>query len=303
MSRVHRQADATSLEFRPSSSPSSPGLLTPMHQPRKKARESTNAAVSFASSLKSLLLHLICALGLASAFWVAFNSYSLTLIKNSAQTSLLFGYVIEASVVILVYSLLRRNPDQCSYVKAIVRGLLGLFAEGRQEPVASYVDFMEIDDGAPGVALYKDSSLVSSHVSLHGIYPFSSYVPPVLFCSSVYSVRLQRFLTFFIVKLLSRFLQFVPAASVFGSSWTDWHRIFAQTKPIGSTDFMICFPAHGAVLGAWFGAWPMPLDWERPWQEWPICVTYGAIFGYLLGLVVSFGFVVYHNQRQHGKGD
>lgn len=29
---------------------------------------------------------------------------------------------------------------------------------------------------------------------------------------------------------------------------------------------MICLPAHGAVIGAWFGAWPMPLDWERPWQ-------------------------------------
>lgn len=29
---------------------------------------------------------------------------------------------------------------------------------------------------------------------------------------------------------------------------------------------MISLPAHGAVIGAWFGAWPMPLDWERPWQ-------------------------------------
>ncbi|KAL0415457.1 UNVERIFIED_CONTAM: hypothetical protein Slati_3377600 [Sesamum latifolium] len=127
MSQVHRQADTSCLKFRSSSSPSSPVLLQPMHQPRKKAPESTNAAVAFASSLKSLLLHLICALGLASAFWVAFNCYSLTLIQNSAQT-LLVVWAIEASVVILVYSLLRRNPDQCSYVKAIVRGLLGLLA-------------------------------------------------------------------------------------------------------------------------------------------------------------------------------
>ena len=29
---------------------------------------------------------------------------------------------------------------------------------------------------------------------------------------------------------------------------------------------MICLPAYAAVIGAWFGAWPMPLDWERPWQ-------------------------------------
>ncbi|GFP93847.1 phosphatidylinositol-glycan biosynthesis class f protein [Phtheirospermum japonicum] len=97
---------------------------------------------------------------------------------------------------------------------------------------------------------------------------------------------------------------FVPAASVYGSSWTDWHRVFAHTKPVGSTDFIICLPAHGAVIGSWFGAWPMPLDWERPWQEWPVCVTYGAILGYLVGMVVSSGFIiVFNNRRHHGKGD
>ncbi|KAL6584992.1 hypothetical protein OROMI_004281 [Orobanche minor] len=103
-------------------------------------------------------------------------------------------------------------------------------------------------------------------------------------------------------SLLMSLFTFAPAVSVYGSSWTDWHRIFAHTKPVGSTDFMICLPAHGAVIGACFGAWPMPLDWERPWQEWPVCVTYGAILGYLVGMVVSFGFIVF-NIRHHRKGD
>jgi hypothetical protein len=31
-------------------------------------------------------------------------------------------------------------------------------------------------------------------------------------------------------------------------------------------NYMISAPCHGAVLGAWLGGWPMPLDWERPWQ-------------------------------------
>ncbi|XP_011073295.2 phosphatidylinositol-glycan biosynthesis class F protein [Sesamum indicum] len=258
MSQVGGQTETSRLEFGSSSSPSSSILLQPMNHPRKKAPESTDAAVPFASSLKLLLLHLICALGLPSAFWVAFNSYSLSLIQNSAQT-LLVVWAIEASVVILVYSLLRRNPDQCSNVKAIVRGLLGLLAGALVNALGAIVL------GAP--------------------------------------VGIQHFTKTIHWSLLMSVFTFVPAASVFGSSWTDWHRIFAQTKPIGSTDFMICFPAHGAVIGAWFGAWPMPLDWERPWQEWPICVTYGAIFGYLLGLVVSFGFVVYNNQRKHAKGE
>nr|GMC68973.1 phosphatidylinositol-glycan biosynthesis class F protein [Ipomoea batatas] len=99
------------------------------------------------------------------------------------------------------------------------------------------------------------------------------------------------------------FQYFVPAATVFGSSWTDWHRIFAQTKPAKNIDYMVFFPAHGAIIGAWFGAWPMPLDWERPWQEWPICVTYGAMAGYLVGMAVSMGFILFHNRPQHIKGE
>ncbi|CAN4086489.1 unnamed protein product [Withania somnifera] len=85
----------------------------------------------------------------------------------------------------------------------------------------------------------------------------------------------------------------LPAATVLGA-------------PVGfeaneSTDCMICLPARGAVIGAWFGAWPMPLDWESPWQEWPIYVTYGAIAGYLMGLVASVGCIFFRNLQQHLK--
>ncbi|XP_061375801.1 PIGF/3-ketodihydrosphingosine reductase fusion protein [Gastrolobium bilobum] len=95
----------------------------------------------------------------------------------------------------------------------------------------------------------------------------------------------------------------IPASCVLGSSWADWRRIFAQTKPNGSVEYLICLPAHGAVIGGWFGAWPMPLDWERPWQEWPISVSYGAIAGYLVAMVASCGFVLVHGRSQHAKRD
>ncbi|XP_040860715.1 GPI biosynthesis protein family Pig-F isoform X2 [Glycine max] len=96
-------------------------------------------------------------------------------------------------------------------------------------------------------------------------------------------------------------LQTIPASCVLGSSWADWRRIFAQTKPKGSIEYLICLPAHGAVIGAWFGAWPMPLDWERPWQEWPISVSYGTVAGYLVALVASLGFVLACGRSQHIK--
>ncbi|CAN8312288.1 unnamed protein product [Cochlearia groenlandica] len=92
-------------------------------------------------------------------------------------------------------------------------------------------------------------------------------------------------------SFLMSVLTFVPAAAVFGASWTDWHRVFASIKPSGNIEYMIVIPAYGAIIGGWFGAWPMPLDWERPWQEWPICVCYGGIGGFVIGQFCSLSLM------------
>ncbi|XP_024970868.1 phosphatidylinositol-glycan biosynthesis class F protein isoform X1 [Cynara cardunculus var. scolymus] len=226
-----------------------------------------DAVVQNLSPSKVLLSHLICGIGLASSFWLAINIYSINLIDNPASTLRLI-WLIEVPVVVLLYSLFRKDMNQSSfsflnvtlqYLKAVARGLLGL-------PVGAVVHALgAIVLGAP--------------------------------------VGTQYFLRTLNWSLLMSTFTFVPAASVYGSSWVDWHRIFAQTKPIGSIDYMICLPAHGAVIGGWFGAWPMPLDWERTWQEWPICVTYGAIIGYLVGMLASFCSAVFRVSSQHVKGD
>ncbi|KAJ0814532.1 putative GPI biosynthesis protein Pig-F [Helianthus annuus] len=209
---------------------------------------------------KVLLSHLICGIGLASSFWVAINVFSINLIDYPHETLCLL-WLVQAPVVILVYSFSRKDKNQSSYLKAVARGLLGL-------PVGAVVNALgAIALGAPVGSRYILRTL---HWSL----------------------------------LMSAFT-FAPAASVYGSSWVDWHRILTNTTEImliEMIDYMICIPAYGAVIGAWFGAWPMPLDWERTWQEWPICVTCGAIIGYLVGLLASFGFVV-HVSRQRVKGD
>ncbi|XP_016466721.2 uncharacterized protein LOC107789429 isoform X1 [Nicotiana tabacum] len=248
-----------------------------------------NAIFMSVSPLKALILHLICGVGLGLAFWVAEHIYAVDLITHPSQTlrlisvcfsqsasiiiyftfiSCLFSFlhvpdfdsnlvfqVFVAPIVILLYSHLRHDRSQCSYVKAIGRGLLAL-------PAGAVVN-------AAGATI------------LGAPVGFECF-PKTLNWS-----------------LLMSLLTFVPAACVFGSSWTDWHRVFAKTKTNGSTDCMICLPAHGAVIGAWFGAWPMPLDWESPWQEWPICVTYGAIAGYLVGLLASLGCIFFRKRQQY----
>ncbi|XP_077243284.1 phosphatidylinositol-glycan biosynthesis class F-like protein isoform X2 [Tasmannia lanceolata] len=167
--------------------------------------------------------------------------------------------VIQSPIVILGFSLLRQNPQHCSYLKAVGRGLLGLLAG------ALLNAFGAIVLGAPIGIEYLTKTINWS--------------------------------------LLMSLFTIVPAASVFGSSWKDWQRLVAYSESVGVLDYMISLPAHGAIIGAWFGAWPMPLDWERPWQEWPICVSYGAITGYLLGMLASFAFILVLSKWKHAKGD
>ncbi|RDA89680.1 hypothetical protein CP533_3359 [Ophiocordyceps camponoti-saundersi (nom. inval.)] len=38
----------------------------------------------------------------------------------------------------------------------------------------------------------------------------------------------------------------------------------------------------GAVTGAWLGAVPIPLDWDRQWQRWPVTIVIGMYGGSLL---------------------
>ncbi|CAM0949052.1 unnamed protein product [Alopecurus aequalis] len=106
-------------------------------------------------------------------------------------------------------------------------------------------------------------------------------------------------------SLLMSLFTFVPAACVFGASRVGWQNALSYSTYWTSSDvvvYMISAPCHGAVMGAWLGAWPMPLDWERPWQEWPICVTYGAVSGHLIGTVVSV-ILVAQKRRVRVKAD
>ncbi|CAI7812626.1 unnamed protein product [Closterium sp. NIES-54] len=57
-------------------------------------------------------------------------------------------------------------------------------------------------------------------------------------------------------------------------------------SPASLSEACVVTSAHGAVVGAWIGAWPMPLDWEKPWQAWPICSIYGMLMGFLIGLLL-----------------
>ncbi|XP_011301750.1 glycosylphosphatidylinositol anchor biosynthesis protein 11 [Fopius arisanus] len=41
------------------------------------------------------------------------------------------------------------------------------------------------------------------------------------------------------------------------------------------------------LLGTWLGAIVIPLDWDRPWQVWPIPCVIGALVGYMIAHFIT----------------
>ena len=53
------------------------------------------------------------------------------------------------------------------------------------------------------------------------------------------------------------------------------------------------YRGFGAILGAWLGAIPIPLDWDRSWQAWPITCSLGSLLGAVISNLLML-FVVKH---------
>lgn len=45
------------------------------------------------------------------------------------------------------------------------------------------------------------------------------------------------------------------------------------------------FDLFVSLACVWASAFVIPLDWDRPWQVWPVCCTYGAAAGNVLGTI------------------
>jgi len=58
--------------------------------------------------------------------------------------------------------------------------------------------------------------------------------------------------------------------------------------PLDNFQFFALRVAGGAILGAWLGAFVIPLDWDRWWQVWPIPCIFGSVTGSTIGLVEGF---------------
>jgi phosphatidylinositol glycan class F len=74
-----------------------------------------------------------------------------------------------------------------------------------------------------------------------------------------------------------------PLVFVYNLDSNIWKDIISVKLPLSGV--------YGASVGTWFGAWlgaiPIPLDWDRPWQQWPITILIGAYVGTALGTLIG----------------
>ncbi|XP_063299986.1 phosphatidylinositol-glycan biosynthesis class F protein [Pelobates fuscus] len=102
--------------------------------------------------------------------------------------------------------------------------------------------------------------------------------------------------TFMFSVLLSSFIT-SRCLFILGPNFHAWVRVFSRDGAMCVWDHSLQITTLGSVLGAWFGAFPIPLDWERPWQVWPISCSLGATMGYVAGLLFGPLWIYWNRKR------
>ncbi|KAI0239776.1 Phosphatidylinositol-glycan biosynthesis class F protein [Lamellibrachia satsuma] len=79
----------------------------------------------------------------------------------------------------------------------------------------------------------------------------------------------------------------LPACSLLGTHSDSWLRVFARNSPQIGVESSLYLTTICSIIGAWLGAFPIPLDWDRTWQVWPRSCVIGTLLGYCVGLLLS----------------
>ncbi|XP_045187065.2 phosphatidylinositol-glycan biosynthesis class F protein-like [Mercenaria mercenaria] len=66
-----------------------------------------------------------------------------------------------------------------------------------------------------------------------------------------------------------------------------WSRVLLFQSPELGTETTVFVSSITSLIGAWLGAFPIPLDWDRPWQAWPITCVVGTLTGHCVGIILA----------------
>lgn len=97
-------------------------------------------------------------------------------------------------------------------------------------------------------------------------------------------------LTFYLASHVS-LIVFFPLLNVYKLNDKNFKKIWWKllTFQLDNWKFnQIYSTSIGALIGCWLGVIPIPLDWDRDWQDWPITLLIGTYIGGFLGGLASY---------------
>ncbi|KAG8982602.1 hypothetical protein FRB94_013282 [Tulasnella sp. JGI-2019a] len=293
----------------PGTSPEKPTKMTA--EKPLTSKEATDSALPLARYTS--ILGTQCLLLLFTAFYLPRSTTALLgtdFIQNAQHTSLdrpqhPFLEPLTASPTLTLIWL-------CGGVAAIVfwwAGYMRVWAKSLS--IETKEDVRDVRAG-----LYKGrSAAIRGAVTTTIVAIPAFYFSLVLFGAPLTSHCVQ---TLLLSILLSSFVIYTPVYSLGVPSWSattspamldrlNYVRLFSEVSTRSHLDRALVYPVLGTLVGCWLGAIPLPLDWDRPWQAWPLVPAYTAILGHISGSVFSLGTSVvltlaeYDKQQEHQK--
>ncbi|KAK3931400.1 Phosphatidylinositol-glycan biosynthesis class F protein [Frankliniella fusca] len=85
----------------------------------------------------------------------------------------------------------------------------------------------------------------------------------------------------FMLSLLLMMLTALPACLHLGPNYALAAVLGDEKASLNPLSPVLQHIVRVTLLGAWLGAFVIPLDWDRPWQEWPVPCCVGALMGYV----------------------
>ncbi|KAI1081259.1 GPI biosynthesis protein family Pig-F-domain-containing protein [Whalleya microplaca] len=130
------------------------------------------------------------------------------------------------------------------------------------------------EGAGPNIAVTTLVALVLSVIAAAALHvvlvlfgaPFLTHIPQTFLCSLHLSL-----------------LGLFPLFYTRGVSNKDWLEILGARAPFDEAFGGLV----GACVGAWLGAIPIPLDWDREWQKWPVTILCGIYAGYMAGKLIG----------------
>lgn len=94
------------------------------------------------------------------------------------------------------------------------------------------------------------------------------------------------------LSLLLTTLTIMPIALFLGATKTVQYLVYETFELNGTSDCWqlkaLQYHGCGALVGAWIGSVVIPLDWDRPWQAYPIPNIVGAVVGFTFANIYTF---------------